>query len=296
MRSVPPLDPTTAPSVSAIPLRPSSVSGLRPAARPPILASECLKDDLAPIEPHGAAVRVAIAASGAIVVAAGAAHAATSPLAGGVVAASGALLASASALRSYRVRAIASLGAGALSVAAASHALASSGAFGAQLPLIVLRALAPALLAAVLLLRATYRAHATTRVMLGPAILLFFCAALFAGGVPPWAPALSLLPRVACGAMGIVGLLALLGYMSEQTTAGCAAWSALALFTGAGAIVLDGASPLSKVWVAGALGVSAAMVGLATALFASVASQVGPRERERGDVRQSVPSEPDTLA
>jgi hypothetical protein len=276
--------------------RASSVSGLRPIARPPVLASECLRDDIAPLEPHAAIGRKALFALGSVALMAGAfassSRVGSSPIIGAGIALGGLSLLSSAALTGYAARATSSAIAAIVCGGFATAALARTSAFSSQLWLVSLRALAPVLLAALLLVRATYRAHKPARTLLGPAILAFLCAAVFAGGVPVWAPAGSLLPRAAASAMGVVGLLALLGFMSEQTTGGAHAWSVLAVTLGALSLVLDGVAPVVTAWIVPAGALSAAMAALSLSLFQLVAARVGPVERAREAVRHSQPPPP----
>jgi hypothetical protein len=297
LRSVPPLDPTVAPSVSRMPAaRPSSVSGLRPIAvqRPPVLASECLRDDIAPLEPHAAIGRRALVVLGAIALASGALLATSrlglsSPVVGGGIAAFGLVLLSSAALTGYAARATVAAVASLASGLFACVALSRTNAFSSQAWLLALRAIAPVALSTLLLARATYRAHKLTRALLGPAILGFLCAAVFAGGVPVWAHAGSMLPRAAASAMGVIGLLSLLGFMSEQTTGGAHAWSILAVIVGGLSLVVDGLAPVAAAWIVPATALAAAIAALSLSLFQLVAARVGPVERSREDVRHSLP-------
>ncbi|MGZ3449840.1 MAG: hypothetical protein ACXVEF_09590 [Polyangiales bacterium] len=277
--------------------RASSVSGLRPVARPPVLASECLRDDIAPLEPHANAGRRALFAFGTVALGAGVLSAtshvgASSPIVGGSIAASGLLLLSSATLSGYSARATFSAIAAVVCGGAAVTALSATHSFSSQAWLVSLRALAPVFLATLLLVRATYRAHKPARAMLGPAILAFLCAALFAGGVPVWAPAGSMLPRVAAASMGVVALLALLGFMSEETTGGTQVWSILAVTLGALSLVLDGLAPFTFAWLVPSIALAVSMASLALSLFQLVAARVGPVERAREDVRHSRPPPP----
>ena len=92
--------------------------------------------------------------------------------------------------------------------------------------------------------------------------------------------------------MALVAGLSLLGFMGEETTAGCTAWGALAAVLGAGSLVVDafvrqgGASWLTA--VATALALPIAAIGV----FQVVATIVGPRMRVLTSSRASLPPPP----
>ncbi len=276
-RSRPPLDPTVAPSVTRIPVREASVTGaMRVAVRRPVLASECLKDDVAPLEPHAVGFRIA---TGVLAIASTAAVLLGGPFV--LVGSCGAATAGAMLFRDYERRARFALLASTVSVCAATFALSAR---GAELLPLVLRVAAPIALAVALFARATYRAHRVTRVALAVSLPLFVVAAAFAGG----AFLLPGLPRLAGAGMSVVALLSLLGFMSDQTTGGCAAWSGLALVTGLGAVVLD---RREAAWMVPALFVALAAIAVAISLFQAAAQRIAPTERAR-DTRGSLEPPP----
>lgn len=251
LRSVPPLDPTTPPSVARIPVRPSSVSGLRPAAKP-ILASECLRDDIAPLEPFTRVGRVTYALS-----AAAGATASVMTRSIPLGAAAGMALLGA-VLPRYALRAVAAI---------AGAAIAASTFAGA--PTLLLRIVAASLLATSLFLRASYRAHRGTRIALGVGIALFALSALGAG-------------RISGAAIGVVATVSLLGFMNDETTGGCAWWGALAIAVAGGSFALAGAG-----WIA----VATALVAIVCASvggYQLVAQLIAPTERAR-DHRSTLP-------
>jgi hypothetical protein len=252
LRSLPPLDPTNPPSVARIPVARIEGSGVREVAKP-ILASECLKDDIAPLEPFDVVGRATYAIAGAGLSAiAVLAH--SIPIGIGAVAA---LLAA--GLPRYSFRA----------AAAVASAIVVATTFA---PSFAFRIVAASLLAAPLFLRATYRAHRGTRIALGIGVALFVLAALGAG-------------RISGIAIGVVAAASLLGFMNDQTTGGCAFWGGLAILVATGSIALAHA-PI--VVVAAALAtITCASVGM----YQLVAQYIAPGERER-DHRLSLPPPP----
>lgn len=255
LRSLPPLDPTNPPSIAQLPVvRPSSISGLRPVAKP-ILASECLKDDIAPLEPFALGGRLAFAIAG---VGLGAvAGMLRSPLLG----AAAVVVAIGVVLSRYTHRAAGAVAGSALALAA----------FAAE-PSVLLRVVAASVLASALLLRATYRAHRGTRVALGLGVALFVASALGAG-------------RVSGVAIGVVAAASLLGFMNDQTTGGCAWWSGLALLVSAGSIALS--THHYPMAAAALLTMTCAAIGA----YHLAASIIAPAERVR-EHRVSLPPAP----
>lgn len=233
-----------------------------PPTPPPLLASQCLRDDAAPLEPWSLGLRraslvatlslVAIAAldvaRGALGLAACAAIAAATSAHAGLAA-------------RYRDRGIAALAAGATALVVA--------AAGAPAPGAALIALAlAATLGATLFFRAIYRASRGARLLLAAALIASVGCALAAG---PFAREASTLERaIACVDLVVVALAAL-GFMGEESTGGCLAWGALALVAGAttafSTAAGHGASALVALHVA-----SLGLVG--AALFAIGAVQV----------------------
>ena len=237
-----------------MPVRASSVSGLRPIAKP-ILASECLRDDIAPLEPFTRVGR----ATYALAAAAGATAFATTRSVSLGVAAFVALLGA--VLPRYSLRAGAAIAAAAI---AATTFVAA--------PTLLLRVVAAALLATSLFLRATYRAHRATRIALAIGIALFAVSAIGAG-------------RISGAAIGLVSAVSLLGFMDDQTTGGCAWWGALAIAVATGSIALA---------VPGILAAATALVAIVCASvggYQLIAQLIAPDERAR-DHRVSLPPVP----
>jgi hypothetical protein len=252
LRSLPPLDPTNPPTLSRIPVaRPSSISGLRPIAKP-ILASECLRDDIAPLEPFALGGRLAFAVSG---VGLGAiAGMLRSPLLG----AAAVVAAISVALPRYTWRA----------AGAALSAVVAMSAFAAA-PSVLLRVVAATILASALFLRATYRAHTATRIAIGVGLAVFVASALDTG-------------RISGIAIGVAASASLLGFMNDQTTGGCAWWGGLAMGVSAASIALTTHNyPLAAAalltLIAGALGA-----------YHLASSIIAPAERSR-EHRASLP-------
>jgi hypothetical protein len=261
LRSVPPLDPTVAPSISRLPIRPSGVSGLRPIAQP-ILASECLKDDIAPVDPFARACRFVFAVCGVSAIAAAAIMLKTFPAVAFAAFAGGALMTLAAALTSYRLRgAVGALGASTVlfAIVSGEHSWA-------------LRAIAATVLASALFTRASYRAHRGVRVVIGVGIALFVVAAVLSIGAQPAS-------KFAAGAMGLIAAASLLGFMGEQTTGGSAFWAALVLITAGASIAVVAPVALVPLAAMGTLVLST--IAASTSAFALAASVIAPIERAR---------------
>jgi len=256
LRSVPPLDPTAPMSVSRIPLRPSGVSALRPIAKP-ILASECLKDDIAPLEPFPRVSRAVLGVAGVASIAGAAILLKQFPSIAMGAFAGGALTAVAAALPSYRLR----------GVVGALGALVVAGALVSGEPSWALRALAAIALASVLFTRACYRAKTGVRVALG------VCIALFVAG------AATSTSKVGGGVMAGVAICALLGFMGEQTTGGAAWWAVLALLAASVSIAI--ATPVALVPLAAVGTLLFATVAASMASFTLAAAIIAPMERAR---------------
>ncbi len=262
LRSVPPLDPTVAPaSVSRLPVRASGVAEARPVARP-ILASECLKDDIAPLEPMPHIVRGVLATSGVVAIAGAAILLKSSAMVSIAAFVGGAVTAVAAALPSYRFRAALGFGGAAVTVLAILSGESSW----------ALRALTAIVLASALFMRACYRANRAVRVAIGVGIALFVAAAAMSFGA-------HLSSRITAGLMVAVALASFLGFMGEQTTGGAAWWGALSLLTAGASIAVVapvGLVPLSAVGV-----LVVASVAAAASAFALGASVIAPGERAR---------------
>lgn len=217
----------------------------------PILASECLREDLAPIEPFARVTRIAIAAAGVAV-----------------------LVGAALVMRASVGRGLALVPAGAVALYAAlgvDYGRRGRLALLCALGLLAVPSVAPAaaaLLAAALFVRASYRAHRGVRVALGVGIGVFALAAALSFGV-------TVASHVAAMLMVAVAATSLLGFMGEQTTAGCTAWGALAVFSASLAVTLGAPLGLAS------LGLGVAALGLSTAVavagYVVSASNISPR-------------------
>ncbi len=280
VHSLPPFDPTVArPSKKPVPTAPLK-------APRPILASDCLVDDAAPLEPYARSGKVVltVASLGVIapVVYLAIVKAAAPALFG--VGAAGVLGLAAAFPRRYALRAT-------LATTAAIVAVAATILLG---PILALRVAAPMILSASLLLRATYRDNGAVRVALGIGVLAYAAAATFAGGASIFGSAVGLAPRVVAGSMGLAAALSLLGFMGEETTAGSTAWSVLALLAGAAGLLcqnlqlsgLVANAPFAAVLPIGTLG-GAMLVG----------AQLGPRFRRLARERSTIrPVEPPVVS
>lgn len=279
MHSLPPFDPTVARPSAKKPVAAPAVRALRP-----ILASDCLVDDAAPLEPFARSGRVALVVAGVGALGLAAALVARGERGPGLfaVAAAGALSIGGAMLQRYALR-------GALAVGAAVVGLAG---LAVTSPVVSFRALAPMILASSLLLRATYRDNVGVRVALGLGVLAFAGAATFAGGAPVFAADVTLLPRIVAGAMGLSTALALLGFMGEETTAGSTAWSMLALVTGAAGLVCAHGTLTQSLGNAAV----AALLPIGTVGSAMlVAVLLGPRLRRRARERSTIrPVDPES--
>ena len=293
LRSLPPLDPTVH-SLSEMRL-PISTTPSVPLK--PVLASECLRDDIAPLKPFDARTARAQLSLGLLLLALGLAMGArvlgTATRVDALVAVISGIAVSGPVLarRSYAVRAyiglIVALAMGALgflAVGPAAH-------WSSQPISSAIRFLAPVVLSVSLLLRVTYRASVSTRVGIGAGVALFLVAASHVGGVPVWHEGVGVAARVFSGLMVAVAALSLLGFMGEETTAACGLWASLSLALGGGALVVDAFSR-------GTVDSSTAVGGIAGLLCVAVASTalyqlgslvIGPRARRKERDRRSLP-------
>lgn len=288
IRSLPPFDPTVArPSRNPLP------RANKPTPKP-ILASECLRDDAAPIEPNARAARlwtaglglallgcacVLVARAWPLTDASGTRAIATVAIGGAVV------TALALAVRRYLVRGVLVLAA-AVALVTALLVTREQGGFA------VARWLAVVPLSAACFLRVSYRSDRAVRALLGASIVGFLGAACFVGGEAVFSGGVSLVARGYAGAMVVVGGLSLLGFMGEETTAGCTVWGALAAVLGAGSLAVDvfvRGGPQSLLAAApAALALPLAAIGT----FQIVATSVGPRMRVKTSSRSSLPAPP----
>ena len=279
VRSLPPLDPTAPRTVRRIPLSRTAVPTPKP-----ILASECLREDAAPVEPFARGSRVTDAALGLAMVGCGVAGWVLLPKATWwAMIVAGAIVAAASAMPRYAPRA-------AVVLAAATGGwiptLLDSPSLG-----VVGRSIAPVLLATALFLRATYRGDRLVRIAIAVGVVAFAGCALGVGGTWLWSPNASLLARLVGGSMFSIALLSLLGFMGEQTTAGCNGWATAVL-------ALSALAPLTERTGLRAPSIVAALgnaLGLAIATLASYqlgAVLVAPHARATEISRTSIPAPP----
>lgn len=262
-----------------------------PTASPPLkLASEALRDDLAPSEPLASLVRrfclllaSLLALGGALLGASGAAMA----LRDGLEGATAALVVLGLGLSPLpygpRSHGLAGLGVAMLLAALLGHGPAGGllrqnpGA----LPWELARVLAAVLLPAALLFRAHYRALPLARLLLGWGLVLALPFAMRSCYLVAMATAWS--ERLAAGLTLTTTLFALLGFMGAHTTAGGSLWAAgllvsLALDIAA-RLLLPGESPRLALHIATALGflVSAALASFG--LFQAFAHALAPAAR-----------------
>jgi hypothetical protein len=230
----PPMSTSSLPASRKIPLR-------IPPVRPPVLASDILRVEVAPRAPAQRAIRIALLAFAAMsLIAAFAASSGLPQVTGlaatrlrapwafeGAVATAVVAAIAAFAPLPYAVRAVVAAVAGAVPLGMGASGLGPLARLGDEgfFPAIAMLAMATALPAA-LVFRARYRAFRAARAILGVALAVA-------------APALGLL--VACAvdgaqplgdrAIAVVGILGAaagtLGFMGPETSAGCMQWAAL---------------------------------------------------------------------
>lgn len=230
---VPPSAPSTG-RTSDPPPRPNDTGSHRTpsaqsAARPPVLASECLRKDLAPASPGGRPVRGLTALVGVlglgIAVLLGRMQGLGIPLGGAFAAL--ALLGVVPLAYAARAAAVMTVAGSGLSVVIWDR-LQHGEALDPLVPLI-----GCSLLATALLFRSWHRASLLARALVALGIVL--CAGwvwmtgalqrllVLEGHWQSWLPALLVVPLV------ILLLLSLLAFMDSRSTGGCALWSALVL-------------------------------------------------------------------
>jgi hypothetical protein len=281
----PPVSTTSLP-VDARPIVPK-----RPPAKPPVLASDILREEVAPIAPAQRLVRIWLGLFAlAFVAAAVASVQGFGPASPGVLAGSiaTAIVATIGAITPAPYAARASLAAIAGLVPLAMGArgegpLAATGFDGilhASAGLVLVTALPGALL-----FRARYRAFRAARVILAVVLVCAIPALAFLAieALEPTAP---LLARGCDGVVAIAVLTALFGFMGEETSGGCGGWAKILVLAHAGRVILRGfvfeSSPYGP-WgfVFGGIGelvastlVSYAIFQLLAALFAREARKV----------------------
>lgn len=289
LRSLPPLDPTAPRTRPRIPIPRSLL-----ATPKPILASECLRDDAAPVEPYARGSRVLDVLLGATMVACGfLLHVAAPRPSSIAMYAAGAAVALAAFIRHYGARA-------SLVLLAATLGWIPSLVESPTLSFVG-RSLAPVVLATALFLRATYRGDRLVRATLAVGILGFaFCAlaapqasasGLRVGGEWIWLSGVSLGARLVAGAMIGASLLALLGFMNEQTTGGCASWGIVVLLVSALAPLANEAA-FTRTSIAAALGNASGLAIATLAMFQLGALIIAPHARARETSRTSLPTIP----
>ncbi|HEX5655642.1 MAG TPA: hypothetical protein VFX59_00535 [Polyangiales bacterium] len=203
---------------------PQRIKSNRPPPRPPYLASEILKEDLTPTEPGRKAVDLMLHVAPAL----GAVAVLSSGLQRTATWASLAVLAALFLLTrfelAYMLQATLVAGLGGLALAATASARVALGG-GGDGPIL---AAACALLPAALLYRAWFRAAYTARVLVALALVLAVTWATWTShrnllslefDWQSWVPALSWY------VFGILCLLSLLAFMSDETTGGCDVWA-----------------------------------------------------------------------
>lgn len=196
----------------------------KPPPRPPVLASESLREDMEPTEPWGGTTRVggtALALFGAV----------TSIAVGGLngtVVTLALLLVAAGALcittKRYAVRAVGVLGIAGLGLAIATTARLMRGA-PVEAPVL---AVGTVVLAGGLLFRSAYRASQLSRLMVALGMLAVAAALLLANSVGEFSHVglywQSWLHVIAAIGFGILLLLSLLAFMAPSTTGGTQVW------------------------------------------------------------------------
>lgn len=274
LRSLPPLDPTAPRTAPRIPIPRALL-----ATPKPILASECLRDDAAPIEPYARGSRILDVLLGATMIACGIVLHLDSVRLSVAMYAAGAAVALAAFVRPYGARAM-------LVLLAATVGWIPSLVDSPSLSFVG-RSLAPVVLATALFLRATYRGDRFVRGALFLGILGFAVCALGVGGEWIWLSGVSLGARLVAGGMIAASLLALLGFMNEQTTGGCVVWGVLVLLVSALAPFTN-ESAFTRTSIAAALGNACGLAIATLALFQLGALFVTPRARAREKSRTSL--------
>ncbi len=205
-------------------------------ARPPVLASECLREDLTPTEPGRATLRWVAAVLGVV----GAAVVVPVGGATGFALIEGALLAAIAALglspMRYELRAG---GVTVLGIVGLALAVVATGV--AAVPPIL--AVAVTVLGAGLLFRGTYRASSWARLLVGIGIglgLVWFVGSGTVTGLTvldiTWQSIAGAVVRLA---FALLVLLSLLAFMDSSTTGGCRVWGTAILVWYAAFVMLE---------------------------------------------------------
>ncbi|MET0285653.1 MAG: hypothetical protein ABW352_14335, partial [Polyangiales bacterium] len=216
--------PSAPKATGAVPTTQPRIKSNRPPARPPYLASEILKEDLTPTEPGRKAIDLMLHVAPAL----GAVAVLSSGLQRVATWVSLAVLAAMFLLTRfelpYMLQAALVAGLGGIALAATSTVRVVLGG-GGDIPIL---AAAATLLPAALLFRTWYRAAYTARVLVALALMLALTWAMWTShrnllslefDWQSWVPALSWY------VFGLLCLLSLLAFMSEETTGGCDVWA-----------------------------------------------------------------------
>jgi hypothetical protein len=274
-------------------------SAPRLAVRPPILASDMLREEVAPRAPARTTIRLWLGAfAAACALSAVAAHLGIGPhtsrvFEGSLVTACLAAV-GAAVPAPYLVRAIVAVLAGTALLGLGSLDRGPLAPLGHQGFAQALAALALAtLLPAALLFRARFRAFRPARIVLTAALLCALPAVVLAArsALDGSAP----LPvRLADGALAAAALTGLLGYMGAETSAGCDRWAALILALASVRIAVRAPQLLAAIteqplpadandgtwgYVIAAIGMLAATTIAAFGLFQILAIALGRRAR-----------------
>jgi len=284
-------------STSSLPpdVRPIAIAPRVP-IKPPVLASDILREEVAPMAPAQRLVRMWLVGFALAFVAVGVAsrmgfgppspNVLTGSLATAVVALLAALLPA-----PYAARASLAVIAGLVPLALGAMAEGPLAAVGYEGGLWATASLAlVTLLPGALLFRARYRAFRAARVIL--AITLLLSAPAMVGLAEGAMGDGDLIPRLAHGAALLAALMAFCGFMGEETTGGCARWALLVIFTHAAHLALQTLGKGREMYgpwgfVVGAIGefVAAALVSFAVFQLLAVAFA---REARKVDVHRIV--------
>jgi hypothetical protein len=268
-------------STTSLPSTKTQFQTPTPIVKPPILASDILRDEVAPIAPARVLMRAWLGglalAFGVVAFASqtGIAPQSEAGLGGSVAAAVVAAIA-AVAPAPYAARAVLAAIAGLVPLVLGVRGegpLAPLSADG-QWPAAALAVFATAL-PGVLLFRARYRAFRVARWLLAVALLASAPAVLWLALSAAYGHA-PLEVRVADGVAGALALTALAGFLGAETTGGCTAWAALVLVAcGARLAVraLAGGGPFeASAFAIGAAGELIAATAVAVALYQLLAA------------------------
>ena len=305
-----PLPPTPPPpmSTSSLPASARRIPLRVPPVRPPVLASDILREEVAPEAPARRAIRVALLAFVAIsLVATFAASSGLTAWTGlasarlsvpwafeGAIATAIVAAVAAFVPLPYAARAIVAAAAGAVPLAMGALQLGPLGRLGDEGhgAALAMAAMATALPAA-LVFRARYRAFRAARTILGvalalslPAVTILAFSAIDAGQ-PAGARAIA--------AVGVLGAVAgTLGFMGPETSAGCSQWAALVVGAYAArpawrafSSAWSGRDPETLALTAAALGALVASTLVTFAFFQILAAALA-RQARKVDVHRAV--------